>query len=101
RGADVDSARVRFEPWGAEAEVPEGATVLDAARAAGVDLLSTCGGRGTCGLCAVKILHGTPASIRHRQAGSVLPDGVVLACQAEASDGLVVQPIVLSRRSRP
>ena len=45
--------RVVFTPSGLEGEVPEGSTVLDAARQLGADLDSVCGGRGICGRCQI------------------------------------------------
>ena len=45
--------RVVFTPSGIETAAAEGSTVLDAARAAGVDIDSVCGGRGLCGRCQV------------------------------------------------
>ncbi|MCY4435560.1 MAG: 2Fe-2S iron-sulfur cluster-binding protein, partial [bacterium] len=45
--------RVVFTPSGIESAAPEGSTVLDAARTAGVDIDSVCGGRGLCGRCQV------------------------------------------------
>ena len=45
--------RVVFTPSGIAATVPQGSAVLDAARAAGVDIDSVCGGRGLCGRCQV------------------------------------------------
>ena len=45
--------RVVFTPSGIVAAAPEGSTVLDAARTAGVDIDSVCGGRGLCGRCQV------------------------------------------------
>ncbi|MGB3735724.1 MAG: ASKHA domain-containing protein [Ilumatobacter sp.] len=45
--------RVEFAPSGLSASVTEGTTVLDAARQAGADLDSTCGGRGLCGRCQI------------------------------------------------
>ena len=45
--------RVVFTPSGIGAAAGEGSTVLDAARAAGVDIDSVCGGRGLCGRCQV------------------------------------------------
>jgi uncharacterized 2Fe-2S/4Fe-4S cluster protein (DUF4445 family) len=45
--------RVVFAPSGLTAHVEDGTTVLDAARSAGADLDSTCGGRGLCGRCQV------------------------------------------------
>jgi uncharacterized 2Fe-2S/4Fe-4S cluster protein (DUF4445 family) len=47
--------QVTFTPSGRRGAFPEGTTVLDAARALGVDLDSVCGGRGICGRCQVVI----------------------------------------------
>ena len=52
--------RVVFTPSGIDVSVPVGTSVLDAARAGGVDLDSVCGGRGLCGRCQV-----VPALGRH------------------------------------
>ena len=42
-----------FTPSGVQADVAPGTTVLDAARRVGVDIDSTCGGRGLCGRCQI------------------------------------------------
>ena len=47
--------QVVFSPSGRRGAFPAGTTVLDAARALGVDLDSVCGGRGICGRCQVVI----------------------------------------------
>jgi len=52
------TCRVRFEPSGLKTEVPRGATLLEAARLAGVYLTSVCGGDGTCGKCRVVVASG-------------------------------------------
>ncbi len=52
---------VVFTPSGRRGRVPDGATVLDAARALGVDLDSVCGGRGICGRCQVEVSVGEHA----------------------------------------
>jgi len=54
-------ARVVFLPSGRRGTVPRGTTVLDAARRLGVDLDSTCGGRGICGRCQVGVAEGEHA----------------------------------------
>ncbi|MDG1785559.1 MAG: 2Fe-2S iron-sulfur cluster-binding protein [Ilumatobacter sp.] len=51
--------RVVFTPSGLSVMVDEGTTVLDAARRAGADLDSTCGGRGLCGRCQVVSTAGS------------------------------------------
>ena len=45
---------VIFTPSGRRGRFPTGTTVLDAARALGVDIDSVCGGRGICGRCQVE-----------------------------------------------
>jgi uncharacterized 2Fe-2S/4Fe-4S cluster protein (DUF4445 family) len=47
-----------FTPSGLAGEVESGTTVLDAARALGVDIDSVCGGRGICGRCQVASAAG-------------------------------------------
>jgi uncharacterized 2Fe-2S/4Fe-4S cluster protein (DUF4445 family) len=47
-----------FEPYGKRVVAQRGSTILDAAQAAGLDLRSTCGGRGECGKCRVIIEKG-------------------------------------------
>lgn len=50
--------RVQFQPSGRRGEVPKGSTLLEAARWAGIELNSTCGGQGSCGQCQVVVLEG-------------------------------------------
>jgi uncharacterized 2Fe-2S/4Fe-4S cluster protein (DUF4445 family) len=50
---------VDLEPMAAHAEVASGASVMDAARAAGIVISSTCGGEGTCGRCRVIVSADT------------------------------------------
>ncbi len=49
----MTDVRVVFTPSGLTGTMPEGTTVLDAARTLGVDLDTVCGGRGICGHCQV------------------------------------------------
>ncbi len=53
-----DRFTVDFDPMAARVEVPAGATLMDAARAAGIAISSTCGGEGTCGRCRVLVREG-------------------------------------------
>jgi uncharacterized 2Fe-2S/4Fe-4S cluster protein (DUF4445 family) len=50
--------KVEFDPMGASVEVDAGATLMDAARTAGIGISSTCGGEGTCGRCRLTIADG-------------------------------------------
>lgn len=49
---------VVFTPVGIKVDTLEGMSVLDAARKAGVDLDSVCGGRGLCGRCQITPVEG-------------------------------------------
>ena len=67
--------RVVFKPDGREISIHQGATLLEAARQAGIILTTPCGGKGTCGKCAL-LLH---------------PSGQqILACQHLVQDDLAV-----------
>ena len=50
--------RVVFTPSGLDGVVPDGVSVLDAARQMGVDIDSVCGGRGICGRCQITPSNG-------------------------------------------
>jgi uncharacterized 2Fe-2S/4Fe-4S cluster protein (DUF4445 family) len=68
-------------------EALPGSTLLDAAHAAGVQIEATCGSRGRCRTCRVKILKGevTPSTIQDRvQLGDdEVREGFRLACQTK------------------
>ena len=53
-----DDVYVVFTPSGRRGFVPPGTSVLDAARALGVDLDSVCGGRSMCGRCQIQLSEG-------------------------------------------
>lgn len=44
---------VAFQPEGMHVRIESGQTILEAAKLGGVDLVSTCGGKGDCGKCRV------------------------------------------------
>lgn len=92
--------RVRFLPDAAEAWVPAGATLLDAAVAAHVAIDAPCGDRGICGKCRVMLVSETP------QTSSIAPPtiqervlideeelslGWRLACQARVAGEVTVR----------
>ena len=59
---------------------------------------TACGGKGTCHLCRVSVIHHAPDSlnpptrIEHRALGNVLlNEGVRLSCQVTVSEGLEVE----------
>jgi uncharacterized 2Fe-2S/4Fe-4S cluster protein (DUF4445 family) len=55
--------RAVFTPSGRRGSFATGTSVLDAARALGVDLDSVCGGRGICGRCQIVVSEGTHAKL--------------------------------------
>jgi uncharacterized 2Fe-2S/4Fe-4S cluster protein (DUF4445 family) len=88
---------VDFEPLGRRVQVAKDATLLEAARQAGVGLNAICGGAGTCGTCRVRIVAGevTPPTEAEQDALAEGPvpseaeglalskaEGFRLACQA-------------------
>jgi uncharacterized 2Fe-2S/4Fe-4S cluster protein (DUF4445 family) len=77
---------VTYLPNGTVAHVPSGTTLFHAANWAGLPIESTCGGRGTCGKCKVRIIDGeaepTPADHRHLDAAEI-EAGWRLSCQSE------------------
>ncbi len=99
--------RVVFAPSGLSVTVDEGTTVLDAARQAGADLDSTCGGRGLCGRCQVVPTAGSFskwqiestddsitrwASTEEEYTGRrPILDGQRLGCAAQVCGDLVVE----------
>ncbi len=55
--------RAVFTPSGRRGTFAAGTSVLEAARALGVDLDSVCGGRGICGRCQIVVSEGTHAKL--------------------------------------
>jgi uncharacterized 2Fe-2S/4Fe-4S cluster protein (DUF4445 family) len=97
---------VVFTPSGRRGRFPQGTSILDAARALGVDLDSVCGGRGICGRCQVvpvegefpkhgivsRSAHVTPFSepeTRYRERSGLAPDRR-LGCHARIVGDLLV-----------
>jgi 2Fe-2S ferredoxin len=54
-------AKIRFDPDGIEVEVPPGTTILEAARKAGAQVGSACGGVCACSTCHVYVKEGLTA----------------------------------------
>ena len=85
----MDELTVRFLPYGREARVPSSATLLDAARQAGIPLASSCGGEGTCGKCRLIVRKGrVQAAPAAALTTADSERGYVLACQTRALDDL-------------
>ncbi|MDG1412202.1 MAG: ASKHA domain-containing protein [Acidimicrobiales bacterium] len=106
-----------FTPSGVQTDVAPGTSVLDAARRVGVDIDSTCGGRGLCGRCQI-----TPSLGEFAKWGITSTDDAVspwtsvesaykgrrqiitgsrLGCQARVVTDLVVDVPAASQIHRP
>lgn len=95
----MKTPHVVFQPSGRRGEIPEGTTVLEAARSLGVDIESVCGGKRTCGKCRIRVEPGSrdPSGITSppdllspftEEEGKLVgererTEGVRLACAAE------------------
>ena len=75
--------------------VEPGSVLLRAAHAQGVDITATCGGRGRCTSCRVKVVEGVapPGSINDQlQLGDdLVREGYRLSCQLAPTEPLAVQ----------
>mgnify|MGYP000954761540 CR=1 FL=1 len=86
---------VTFLPGYRKVTVPEGATLLDAARAAGLSMNVVCGGEGKCGKCLVYVKDGTVSFDREKYrrffSEEEIARGVCLACQAHVAGDVQVE----------
>lgn len=73
-------------------QLKEGQTLLDALKGAEFYLVASCGGKGTCGKCRVRIIEG---SFETKTSGKLTPrerkKGFVLACQTIALSDLIIE----------
>jgi uncharacterized 2Fe-2S/4Fe-4S cluster protein (DUF4445 family) len=84
---------IRFLPSGRAVAAESGTSVLDAAREAGIELDSPCGGKGTCGKCVVRIASGDADSDSLGiLSAEAVAAGSVLACATRVlKEDLVVE----------
>src|SRR5262245_57561897 len=91
---------VVYHPLGRAVTVPGGTTVLTAAHEAGIDIVSTCGGRGKCTSCRIKVVKGTIGPPTASDIGELGEDdvreGFRLACQTAITESLEVQAAPLT-----
>ncbi|WP_458121973.1 2Fe-2S iron-sulfur cluster-binding protein [Paenibacillus sp. Z6-24] len=93
--------QVKFWPSGKLVLVPEGTTLLAAARRAGVHLPVRCDGRAACLMCKVTVLPddqpaeaislSTPEAVESRKLGASLEEHIRLGCQARVTGPCVVR----------
>jgi uncharacterized 2Fe-2S/4Fe-4S cluster protein (DUF4445 family) len=86
---------VTFRPSGLSGSFQPAATILAAAQSLGIDIPASCGGKGLCGKCRVRVVEGDcPSDVGHEHALSPaeVAGGWRLACLAPVGAGdLVVE----------
>jgi len=85
-----------FQPEGKRVKVKIGSSVLEAAKLAGVDLTSTCGGKGNCGKCRVIVEKrenvGPLTRVeKDKLTSDELSAGYRLACQTSVKGSIIVR----------
>jgi len=85
-----------FQPEGKRVKVKIGSSVLEAAKLAGVDLTSTCGGEGNCGKCRVIVekrenVGPTTWVEKNKLTSDELSAGYRLACQTSVKGSIIVR----------
>jgi ferredoxin len=88
---------VKFLPGGAEVACAEGESLFEVGRRAGVSIDTACVGKGTCGLCRVKVVAGEPHLSRYTPAEKKHLGNVYfitkmrLSCQSFVSGDVTVE----------
>jgi uncharacterized 2Fe-2S/4Fe-4S cluster protein (DUF4445 family) len=80
------SYRVDLEPIGRRVDIEANISLLGAAQVGGVELVSICGGGGTCEACRVRLVKGRLSAPSLEEQAALSPaelaQGIRLACQA-------------------
>ncbi len=79
--------KVTFQPDNVSIEVPSGTALVDAARDAGVEIQTPCGGKGTCGKCIVRVDGPVDSDSLGVLARGAVAEGYVLACKTKLLNG--------------
>src|SRR6202162_812899 len=85
---------VKYLPFDRVTRVPPGTTLFSAAHWIGLPIDSTCGGRGTCGKCKVRVIKGLPdhETADHRQLRPTeIAEGWRLSCQARIYEDITCE----------
>ncbi len=94
-----------FQPEGKRVKVPPSSTILEAAKLAGVDLVSVCAGQGTCHKCKVQLsppLRNQPLTESERDGltAEEITEGLRLACQITGDGNLIIRIPEASRTGK-
>ena len=87
--------KIEFFPGNRIIDFNEGETVLDIGRKASIPIEASCGEKGTCGRCRVKILRGSHPEVSEEESRFFSIDeqktGWRLACRLVGTDGMQVE----------
>lgn len=88
----MEKCRVVFQPMNKDIEVNKGENLLNAARKAGVNIDSPCGGKGSCGKCRVILEKG---ELKTENTSELTPEekakGYYLACISTVETDVVIK----------
>lgn len=99
--------KLTFLPQNLEVECPAGESVFDAARRSGIPVSTACVGRGTCGLCRVRVKEGEDnlspfGDVERRHLGNVyFLTKERLACQTRVLGDATVEARIQEARPLP
>lgn len=86
---------IDMEPIGRRIEVEPGINLLEAARSAGVGLVSICGGEGWCANCQIRLVNGQLTPLNLLEEAELEPEAIAngyrLACQAEPLSDIKIE----------
>ena len=82
---------VKFVPDNVSATVDAGVNILRAASLAGIEIKSTCGGKGSCGRCAIKVLDGQVRYEEGNRSKKLKDQGLNLACQTIVEGDVTIE----------
>src|SRR3989442_11675111 len=85
---------VTYVPFDRTTRVPPGTTLFSAAHWIGLPIASTCGGRGTCGKCKVRVVQGATeisSADRRLLRGEEVESGWRLSCQARIYEDMTCE----------
>jgi len=92
---------VNFLPSHKSARVEDGTSLLEAARLAGIEVNTDCGGEGICGKCRMIITEGDiPDRVLWPFTGAQIKKGWVLSCLSQVHDDLTVEIPKMHRGNR-
>lgn len=85
----------KFMPLGRTVEVRQGTTILQAARKAGIAIVTRCGGNASCFMCKVKVMDNIGLmemqDNEKRKLAGLEGTGTRLACQAKIVGPVIVE----------